>query len=69
MSRYLFGLDLDGASAPNDYQGLRTSVCGPESFLSALEAALGLSRHPDPLPVPVFNRRAHALATISWSPA
>lgn len=42
MPRYLFGLDLDGASAPPDYQGLRASVCGPESLLSALEVSVGL---------------------------
>lgn len=42
MTRYLFGLHLDGAFPPNDYQGLQSSICGPETFLSALEASLGL---------------------------
>lgn len=42
MTRYLFGLHLDGASPPNTYQGLQSSICGPEAFLSALEASLGL---------------------------
>jgi len=42
MSRYLFGLHLDGATPPNAYQGLQSSICGPETFLSALEASLGL---------------------------
>lgn len=42
MSRYFFGLQLDGASPPLAYQGLESSICGPEAFLSALEASLGL---------------------------
>ena len=42
MSHYHFGLHLEGAFPPNAYQGLQSSVCGPETFLSALEAALGL---------------------------
>ena len=49
MSRYHFGLHLDGASPTSAYQGLQSSICGPESFLSALEASLGLpplDQHP-----------------------
>jgi len=42
MSRYIFGLHLDGAPAPSDHHGLGTSICGPESLLSSLETALGL---------------------------
>ena len=42
MSRYLFGLHLDGAPSPNDHQGLQSAICGPENFLSALETSLGL---------------------------
>ena len=42
MSHYLFGLHLDGVTAPDNHQGLQSSVCGPENLLSALEASLGL---------------------------
>ncbi len=42
MSRYLFGLHLDGAPAPTTHLGLQSTVCGPESLLNALEASLGL---------------------------
>jgi hypothetical protein len=42
MFRFHFGLHLDGAFPPSAYQGLQSSICGPESFLSAVEAALGL---------------------------
>ena len=42
MSRYFFGLHLDGAPCPIGRQGLHTSVCGPETLLSALETSLGL---------------------------
>ena len=49
MFRYHFGLHLDGASPPSAYQGLQSSICGPESILSALETFLGLppvDQHP-----------------------
>ena len=42
MSKYLFGLHLDGCVAPNYWQGIGKSVCGPSSLLSALESILGL---------------------------
>jgi hypothetical protein len=42
MSHYLFGYHLDGCFAPSQWQGLGKSVCGPSSFLSALETGLGL---------------------------
>lgn len=42
MSRYLFGLHLDGTPAPKDQQGLQIAFCGPMAFLSALEASLGI---------------------------
>lgn len=42
MFRYHFGLHLDGVSPPSAFQGLQSSTCGPETFLSALEASLGL---------------------------
>jgi RecB family exonuclease len=42
MSRYLFGLHLDGASPPDNHRGLQSTICGPENFLSALETSLGL---------------------------
>ena len=42
MSKYLFGLHLDGCVAPSFWQGIGKSVCGPSSLLSALESILGL---------------------------
>ena len=50
MSRYLFGLHLDGTPPPHDQKGLQSSICGPETLLSALETSLGLPPT-DPLPL------------------
>lgn len=33
---------MDGATPPNDHQGLHHLICGPENLLSALETSLGL---------------------------
>ena len=50
MSRYLFGLHLDGTPPPHDQKGLQSSICGPETLLSALETSLGLPpTEPQPL--------------------
>ena len=49
MSRHIFGIHLDGAPTPSVHQSFQTSICGPETFLSALEASLGLpplDQHP-----------------------